>query len=112
MLEHFDVTEETWRDGARKDKHFSASETPRLVGRAVAALAADRAVLAMNGETLSSWELARKYKLEDVDGSRPDWLTHFQRHIPARHPARAWMQAGLSWQGTVRQRTRAFLKSR
>lgn len=112
MLELFEVTEETWREGARKDKHFMASETPRMVGRGIAALAADPAVMSLNGETIGSWELARKYKLDDLDGSRPDWLTHFQRNIPARHPARAWMQAGLSWQGTVRQRTRAFLKSR
>src|SRR5690606_41086766 len=35
MLEHFEVTEENWRDGAKKDPHFIASESPLFVGRAV-----------------------------------------------------------------------------
>ncbi len=40
MLEAFGVTEETWREAAQP--HFAAiSESPRFVGRAVAALAAD-----------------------------------------------------------------------
>ena len=54
MLEHFGVTEDTWRDGAKRDKHFIASETPRLVGRGVAALAADPKVLRVSGETFGS----------------------------------------------------------
>src|SRR5918992_132362 len=42
MLENFGVTEENWRDAAAFQPHFAAiSETPRFVGRAVAALAAD-----------------------------------------------------------------------
>lgn len=42
MLEHYGVTEENWRDGATRNPHFAAiSESPRFVGRAVAALAAD-----------------------------------------------------------------------
>jgi NAD(P)-dependent dehydrogenase (short-subunit alcohol dehydrogenase family) len=41
MLDHFGVTEATWRDAIAKDPHFARSETPLLVGRAVAALAAD-----------------------------------------------------------------------
>src|SRR5436190_2817334 len=42
MLDNYDVTEATWRDAAAKNPHFAAiSETPRFVGRAVAALAAD-----------------------------------------------------------------------
>ena len=41
MLEHFKVTEATWRKGGRKDKHFLESETPRFLGRGVAAMAAD-----------------------------------------------------------------------
>src|SRR5918995_255501 len=40
MLEHFGVTEATWREAAQP--HFAAiSESPRFVGRAVAALAGD-----------------------------------------------------------------------
>lgn len=110
MLELFGVTEANWRDGAKRDRHFIASETPRLVGRAVAALAADRDVARWNGQTLSSWEVARRYKLQDVDGRRPDWLAHFREKLPARHPGRRWMEAGLAWQDAIRQRTRTFLK--
>jgi NAD(P)-dependent dehydrogenase (short-subunit alcohol dehydrogenase family) len=73
MLEHFGVTEANWRDAAEKDPHFIASETPLFVGRAVAALAADSEVMERTGQTLSSWLLAREYKFDDADGSRPDW---------------------------------------
>jgi NAD(P)-dependent dehydrogenase (short-subunit alcohol dehydrogenase family) len=73
MLDHFGVTEDNWRDAAEKDPHFIASETPLFVGRAVAALAADPAVMERTGQTLSSWLLAREYKFDDADGRRPDW---------------------------------------
>ena len=76
MLEHFGVTEATWRDGGKKDKNFLASESPLFVGRAVAALAADPNVLERNGQLCSSWELARVYGFTDADGSRPDWGAH------------------------------------
>jgi hypothetical protein len=39
MLERFGVTEDTWRDGGKKDKNFLESESPLFVGRAVVALA-------------------------------------------------------------------------
>lgn len=110
MLELFGVTEATWRDGVKKDPHFIASESPALVGRAVAALAADRKILEKSGQTFSSWEVAREFGLVDTDGRRPDWLAHFQRKLPARHPGRAWMQAGLDWQESIRKRTKSFLK--
>src|SRR5688500_9490499 len=58
MLEHFGVTEATWQEGARRDPHFAASETPRFVGRAVAALATDPGVARWTGRALSSWQLA------------------------------------------------------
>ena len=82
MLQHFDVTEENWRDGGRKDKHFLESETPMFLGRAVAALAADPNVMARSGDILSSWEVARDYGICDVDGRRPDWGTYFAQILP------------------------------
>ncbi|MCA9689765.1 MAG: SDR family NAD(P)-dependent oxidoreductase [Myxococcales bacterium] len=76
MLEHFGVTEERWRDGVATDPNFLFSESPALVGRAVAALATDPEVMRRSGRVLSSWGLARAYGLRDVDGSRPDWGAH------------------------------------
>ena len=72
MLEHIGVTEENWRDGAKKYPSFIDSETPFFVGRAVAALAADPKVLKKTGRTFSSWSLADEYGFEDVDGRRPN----------------------------------------
>jgi NAD(P)-dependent dehydrogenase (short-subunit alcohol dehydrogenase family) len=72
MLANFGVTEENWRDALAFQPHFAISETPRFVGRAVAALAADADVARHNGSSLSSGALAREYGFTDVDGSRPD----------------------------------------
>jgi hypothetical protein len=71
MLDHFGVTESTWQTAS--DPHFVAiSETPRFVGRAVAALAADAQVARHNGASLSAGALAQEYGFTDLDGSRPD----------------------------------------
>lgn len=77
MLELFGVTEANWREGAAKEPHFIASETPFYVGRAVAALAADPKVSEKAGRVFSSWELAKEYGFKDEDGSQPDWGTYF-----------------------------------
>jgi NAD(P)-dependent dehydrogenase (short-subunit alcohol dehydrogenase family) len=72
MLEAFGVTEANWRDATERIPHFGISETPRYVGRAVAALAADADRARHNGASLSSGALAREYGFTDLDGSRPD----------------------------------------
>lgn len=72
MLDHFGVTEETWRDGIAKDPYFEESETPFFVGRAVAALAADPAVGEKTGKALAVWNLAPEYGFTDLDGRRPN----------------------------------------
>jgi len=90
MLEHFGVTEETWRDGIEKDKWFAISESPRYVGRAVAALAADPQVRRWSGKALSSGQLAREYGFTDLDGSRPDASRFFaDAYFGDRQDARA-----------------------
>jgi NAD(P)-dependent dehydrogenase (short-subunit alcohol dehydrogenase family) len=73
MLENFRVTEENWRDARAFQPHFAAiSESPRFVGRAVAALAADPDVTRHNKGSFSSGGLARDYGFTDLDGSQPD----------------------------------------
>ena len=48
------------------------SESPRYVGRAVAALAADPDRARWNQQSVTSGELAAVYGFTDLDGSRPD----------------------------------------
>jgi NAD(P)-dependent dehydrogenase (short-subunit alcohol dehydrogenase family) len=88
MLEHYGVTEANWRDGAATNPHFAAiSESPRFVGRAVAALAADPEVHRRNGGSFSSGELAREYGFTDLDGSQPDAWRYIVEVQDAGRPA-------------------------
>ncbi|HKS45488.1 MAG TPA: SDR family oxidoreductase [Amycolatopsis sp.] len=79
MLDNYGVSEENWRDaldparaGPVAPAGFAHSESPRFVGRAVAALAADPDRGRWNQKSLTSGELARVYGFTDVDGSQPD----------------------------------------
>lgn len=81
MLEHFGVTEANWQDGAKKDPHFIASETPYFVGRAVAALAADPNVMKKSGGVYASWTLSDEYGFKDIDGRQPHWGRHFAEFV-------------------------------
>jgi NAD(P)-dependent dehydrogenase (short-subunit alcohol dehydrogenase family) len=77
MLDNFGVTEANWRDGIDSERpstpaDFALSESPRYIGRAVAALASDLDRARWNQQTVTSGQLAREYGFTDVDGSRPD----------------------------------------
>ena len=72
MLQTFGVTEANWRDATAKEPHFVISETPRFIGRAVAAVAADPDRHRWTGQSLSSGGLAQVYGFKDLDGSQPD----------------------------------------
>ncbi|QYX75497.1 SDR family oxidoreductase [Streptomyces akebiae] len=87
MLDEFGVTEENWRDALERVPHFAISETPRFVGRAVAALAADPEVARFNGQSLSGGSLARTYGFTDLDGSRPDAWRYIVEVQDAGKPA-------------------------
>ena len=84
VLEHFGVSEANWKDvGKRKGGNntdqndapadFMVSESPRYIGRAVVALAADAKVKEKSGRVFSSWALAREYGFTDLDGTQPHW---------------------------------------
>jgi NAD(P)-dependent dehydrogenase (short-subunit alcohol dehydrogenase family) len=84
VLEHFGVSEANWRDVGKSARgnsanqndapsDFMVSESPRYIGRAVVALAADPRVKKKNGRVFSSWALAREYGFTDVDGTQPHW---------------------------------------
>ena len=77
MLEHFGVTENNWRDAAKQDPNYLASETPLFAGRAVAALAADKNLMKKSGRIFSSWRLSDEYSFPDEDGAHPHWGRHF-----------------------------------
>ena len=73
MLEAFGVTEERWRDATiNGPPDFALSESPRYVGRAVAALAADAERGRWNQRSLTSGQLAQEYGFTDIDHSQPD----------------------------------------
>jgi NAD(P)-dependent dehydrogenase (short-subunit alcohol dehydrogenase family) len=72
MLETFGVTEANWREALVREPHFAISETPRFIGRGIAALASDPDAARWNGQSTSSGELAQVYGITDLDGSRPD----------------------------------------
>ncbi|NJP05277.1 MAG: SDR family NAD(P)-dependent oxidoreductase [Chloroflexaceae bacterium] len=77
VLDHFGVTEATWRDAIAKDPYFAGSETPHYIGRAVAALATDPDIMQLSGQTLATWHLAQQYGFTDVDGAQPHWQQFF-----------------------------------
>lgn len=72
MLEHFGVTEDTWRDALGDVPGFGISESPTYLGRGVAALAADPKVSRFAGTVVTSRQLSDAYGVTDTDGSRPD----------------------------------------
>jgi NAD(P)-dependent dehydrogenase (short-subunit alcohol dehydrogenase family) len=81
MLDNFGVSEENWRDAIRTTADnerpgapadFALSESPRYVGRAVVALAADPDRARWNKKSVSSGQLALEYGFTDLDRSQPD----------------------------------------
>jgi NAD(P)-dependent dehydrogenase (short-subunit alcohol dehydrogenase family) len=78
MLENYGVSESGWRDalepGAspQAPPSFALSESPRYVGRGVAAMAADPECHRWHQQSVTSGHLAAVYGFTDVDGARPD----------------------------------------
>jgi NAD(P)-dependent dehydrogenase (short-subunit alcohol dehydrogenase family) len=96
VLDHFGVREENWREGGAKDPNFLNSETPFFVGRAVAAVAADRHVLKKSGALYTALELAREYGFTDVDGRLPDIWSALPTMIGRPKTGVIWEQRRVS----------------
>ncbi len=94
VLDHFGVSEANWKDAGKNKKEnsdqnskdqndsphdFMVSESPRFVGRAAVALAADPHVKKKTGRVFSSWALAREYGFTDLDGTQPHWGNHAKK---------------------------------
>ena len=80
MLDNFGVTEETWRDALVKVPGFAISESPAYVARGVAALVLDPEVARFAGQVLTAGQLAHRYGVTDVDGSRPDCWRYIETY--------------------------------
>ena len=61
MLDHFGVTEATWRDAAKEVQRSSPRRRRSSSVARVAALAADPNVAAKNGRVFASWDLGEEY---------------------------------------------------
>jgi NAD(P)-dependent dehydrogenase (short-subunit alcohol dehydrogenase family) len=96
VLDHFGVSEANWKDAGKRNisprsseqnsfeqndapSDFMVSESPRYIGRAVVAMAADPKVKDKSGRVFSSWALAREYGFTDLDGTRPHWGDYARR---------------------------------
>ena len=79
VLEHFGVTEATWR--TTTDPHFARSESPAYLGRAVVALATDPGILVKSGRALATARLAREYGFTDADGTQPDFEAYWAESL-------------------------------
>lgn len=84
MLDNWGVSEDNWRTALDRDRGgdlptappgFADSESPRFVGRGVAAIAADEDRARWNQRSVTSADLAREYGFTDIDGRQPDGWT-------------------------------------
>ncbi|MEI7024255.1 SDR family oxidoreductase [Paenibacillus sp. y28] len=87
MLETYRVTEANWRDALVEVPYFAISETPRFIGRGIAALAADPKAARWSGQSVSSGDLAKVYHVTDLDGSQPDAWRYISEVQDAGKPA-------------------------
>lgn len=81
MLDNWGVTEDNWRQALQPHRPgslptappgFASSESPRYLGRAVAAVAPDPHRSRWNQRSVTSADLAREYGFTDIDGTVPD----------------------------------------
>jgi NAD(P)-dependent dehydrogenase (short-subunit alcohol dehydrogenase family) len=102
ILQTFGVTEANWREGARRDPAFRFSETPRYIGRAIAALAADPEVSRKSGLSLWVSDLAAEYGFTDIDGSQPNFWGHIEAWLDPLVAAEGPLNVQAAWMAGAR----------
>ena len=107
MLDNYGITEANWHTALEPDRGaglpaappgFAESESPRYVGRAVAAIAADMDRARWNQQSVTSAELAREYGFTDIDGRQRFAIAQPTREAD-RWRRQAWHPA---WSPTTR----------
>ncbi|MEM1117353.1 MAG: SDR family oxidoreductase [Bacteroidota bacterium] len=68
VLAAFKTSERRWRSVP----DLAGTESPRYVGRVLAALAADPEAARLSGQTLLAADLAQEYGVTDLDGTQPE----------------------------------------
>ncbi len=72
MLDHWGMTEEQWQEGVKAEGfQYAGTESPRYIGRAVVALAADSNIAAKAGQALFTGSLVDEYGFTDLNGQQP-----------------------------------------
>jgi NAD(P)-dependent dehydrogenase (short-subunit alcohol dehydrogenase family) len=77
VLQAYGTDEEGWHTIADLDR----TESTQYIGRAVAALAADPAVMKKSGSILTVGALAREYGFSDIDGRQPPTFRMSAEHM-------------------------------
>ncbi|KYG70645.1 short-chain dehydrogenase [Bdellovibrio bacteriovorus] len=85
MLEHFGVTEANWKE-AKAPPGFLLSESPRFVGRCIAAVAADSERSRWNQLSVNSGQLAKEYGVRDINGTQPDVWSYMDAEEKGLNP--------------------------
>lgn len=85
MLEHFNTTEENWKK-AEAPPGFALSESPRFVGRCIAAIATDPNRNRWNQASVNSGQVAKIYDVKDIDGTRPDCWAYMDAEEKGLNP--------------------------
>jgi NAD(P)-dependent dehydrogenase (short-subunit alcohol dehydrogenase family) len=102
VLDQFGVTEANWREAVRTNPDFAYSETPRYIGRAVAALAADPEIGRKSGPALAVGDLADEYGFTDVDGSSPAFWRNLEAWLDAEMQGEGDLAPRVAWMAAAR----------
>ena len=102
MLDRFGVTEANWRDAVKINPSFRHSETPRYIGRAIAALAADPRVGDKSGLSFCVDALADEYGFIDVDGQRPSFWRNIEIWLDEQMVGDGELSAQARWMSAAR----------